>query len=356
VEKTDSSRSAASAAIDRRRVLKSALAGAGACVVGALPFATRARAADRLSIRLDWTPWGDQAAFHLANVKGWYKAHDLDVDIEDGNGTVTTVQIVGNGQYNCGYGALSAMMVARGKELPVRALATFARKSDIGLMVPVDSPIHSPKDLAGKTLGYTAGSLEAPFIDLFLSAGGLTRDQVHLTNLDGSAKIGSYLAGRLDGAFSSLPFFLPPAQAVRPSRGIAFADYGLEFPSFGIFATDDAIKSNHDALKRFVSVTAGAWGYILQGHEEDAMEAMVTDRPQSKLKPDVLLGQIKSFETFFTTAASKGKPAGFQMPADWEAGMATLKKVNLVPKDAQAKDYYTNELFDEAIYHSVATA
>lgn len=344
--------------IGRRRLLRGTLA--GACVLGTSglgAFIGPARAAGSdLSIRLDWTPWGDQAAFHLANAKGWYKEHGLDVDIEDGNGTVTTVQIVGNGQYGCGYAALSAMMVARAKGLPIRALATYARRSDIGLMVPVDSPIHGPKDLAGKQIGYTAGSLEAPFIDLFLAAGGLTRDQVGLTNLDGSAKIGNYLAGRLDGAFSSLPFFLPPAQAVRPSRGISFGDYGLKFPSFGIFATEDAIKRNRDALTRFVSISSGAWGYIVKGHEEEAVQAMIADRPQAKLKPDVLMGQIKSFETFFDTPASAGKPVGYQVLADWQAGIDTLKQVKLVPADAQASDYFTDDTFDEALYRRIVGA
>ena len=331
-----------------------AFVAASALAVLLLGAAAWAAGPDHLSIRLDWTPWGDQAAFHLAQVKGWYRANNLDVDIEDGNGTVTTVQIVGNGQYDAGYAALSAMMVARQKGLPVRAIATYLRKSDIGLMVPVDSPIKSPKDLAGKKIGYTAGSLEAPFIDLFLAAGGLTRDQVGLTNLDGSAKIGNYLAGRLDGAFSSLPFFLPLASKARPSRGIAFTDYGLKFPSFGIFATEASIKKNRAALTRFVSVTSGTWAYILKGHEEEAVQAMIKDRPQSKLKPDLLLGQIKSFETFFDTPASRGKPVGYQAAADWNAAVDTLEKVKLVEPGAKASDFYTDELFDPAIYNRIA--
>jgi NitT/TauT family transport system substrate-binding protein len=49
-----------------------ALAGAGAL---ALPHI--ARAADALTVKLDFFPWGVHAAMHLANVKGWFKEEGL---------------------------------------------------------------------------------------------------------------------------------------------------------------------------------------------------------------------------------------------------------------------------------------
>src|SRR3546814_10726768 len=41
--------------------------------------AAAAQALEPLKVRLDWTPWGVQAAFHLAQHKGWYKQAGLDV-------------------------------------------------------------------------------------------------------------------------------------------------------------------------------------------------------------------------------------------------------------------------------------
>jgi NitT/TauT family transport system substrate-binding protein len=326
-----------------------------ACALAVLAGTASAAEPDAIRMRLDWTPWGNQAAFHLAQVKGWYKAANLDVTIEDGNGSVTTIQIVGNGEYDVGYASLSSMAVARGKGLQVQAIAGYARRSDIGVMVPIDSDIKTPKDLKGKHIGYTAGSLEGPFVDLFLkTAAGLTRDQLELTNLDGSAKLGNYKAGRLDGAFSTIPFFLPPVSKERPSRAIALADYGFQFPSYGLFATEETIKKRGAALTRFVSVSSAAWAYILKGHEDEAVQAIIADRDHAKLDPDVLLGQIKSFEDFMFTPATRGKPIGYQAPADWDAAVTTLEKVDLLPSGTNAADFYTNTLFDEATYDRVA--
>ncbi|MGD0027129.1 MAG: ABC transporter substrate-binding protein [Xanthobacteraceae bacterium] len=310
---------------------------------------------DAIRMRLDWTPWGNQAACHLAQVMGWYKAANLDVTIDDGNGSVTTIQIVGNGEYDVGYASLSSMAVARGKGLPVRAIAGYARLSDIGVIVPVNSEITTPKDLKGKHIGYTAGSLEGPFVDPFLKvAADLTRDQLDLTNMDGSAKLGNYKAGRLDGAFSTIPFFLPPVADVRPSRAITLADYGFKFPSYGLFATEDTINKRGPVLTRFVSVTSAAWAYILKGHEDQAVKAILADRPNAKLDPNVLLGQIKSFEDFMITPATRGKPIGYQAPSDWSDARVTLENVNLLQPDVKAEDLYTNALFDQAVYDRIA--
>ena len=55
--------------------------------------ASTAMAQDKLSVRLDFSPWGVQAAMHLAQNKGWFKEAKLDVDIQDGRGSGNTIQL-----------------------------------------------------------------------------------------------------------------------------------------------------------------------------------------------------------------------------------------------------------------------
>lgn len=108
--------------------------------VAAMIF-TPANAAETLRVRLDWTPWGDQLPFHLAIKKGWYAKQGLDVQLEDGNGSVSTVQIVGNGAYDLGHASLATMAIARSKGLKVRSVAGFIRQNDIGLMIGKDTGV-----------------------------------------------------------------------------------------------------------------------------------------------------------------------------------------------------------------------
>jgi NitT/TauT family transport system substrate-binding protein len=318
-------------------------------VLGSGIGAAFAQGTEKVSVRLDWTPWGVHAPFHLAAQKGWFRTAGLDVELEDGNGSVTTVQIVGQGRFDVGHASLAPMMIARDKGLPVRAIANFARKSDVGLLVPQGSGITSPKQLAGKKLIFTAGSLEAPFLDAFLAAGGLKRDQLELLNVEAAAKTSTYLAGRADGVFSTVPFVLPIVAAGRPADAILFADYALEFPSFGLFATDDRIKQRGAALGKFASIVSGAWRYIYEGHEDEAVQAIIAARPQARLDAKILRGQIDSVKPFFATKASEGKPVGWMAEADWDAAVKTLSSAQLIKVGTSGGDFFTNDLLDQRI-------
>lgn len=312
-------------------------------------------AAETLRVRLDWTPWGNQAPFHLAAKKGLFAAAGLDVELVDGNGSVSTVQIVGNGsEFDVGHASLSPMAIARAKGLPVKAIAGFVRQNDIGLLVPKDSGIAKPADLKGKKLAFTAGSLEAPFIDRFLAAGNLTRADVELIAVDAAAKGGTYMMGRTDGVFSTVPFILPVVNAQRPSSVLRFSDYGLAFPSFGLFATERSIAAKGPALKTFGSIVAGMWTYILSGHEDEAVAAIIEARPQAKLNPAILRAQIEALKGYITTPATTGKPMGVMAEADWTEALAVLAAGGLVPAGQDAGAYFTNDLIDPAVVARVA--
>lgn len=320
----------------------------GAALVLALSANAVAQPADKLTVRLDWTPWGNHAAIHLAQQKGWFKQAGLDVETEDGNGSVTTVQLAGSGKFDVGHASLAPMMIARDKGLAVKAIANFVRKNDIGLLVPQGSGIRSPKDLAGKKIIFTAGSLEAPFLDKFLAAGGLKRDQVELLNVEAAAKVGTYLANRADGVFSTVPFVLPVAAATRPSDAVLFSDYGLQFPSFGLVASEDKIREKRAALTRFASIVAGAWMYIYAGNQDEGVQAIIAQRPQAKLDPKVLRAQIDSLKDFFTTPATAGQPLGVMAEADWNTAVQTLTEGGLI-RGGKGADFFTNDLLDRAL-------
>jgi len=187
-------------------------------------------------------------------------------------------------------------MIARDKGLPVKAVAVFARLSDVGLLVPQGAGIKGPQDLKGKKVAYTAGSLEAPFIDAFLAAGGLKKSDIELINVDAAGKAATYAAGRTDAAFSTIPFFLPVVSQTRPSEGIRFADYKLNMPSFGLFAPESKLATRREAISKFASVVGAAWQYVYDGHEDEAVDAIVAQRPQAKLDKKVLRGQIDAID------------------------------------------------------------
>lgn len=309
----------------------------------ASPGPTRAASLQPMVVQLDWLPHPMHAAFHLAVVKGWYKDAGLDVTFKDGSGSVVTVQVVGSGNFDIGHANLASMAIGRGKGLPVRAIAGFMRKSDMGALVPVESDIKTVKDLAGKKVIYTSGSLEAPFMDAFFAAGGLGRDKVTLLSVNAAAKFSTYIAKAGDAVVTTVPFGQALLYKPRPSRGILFADYGLPLPGFGLIATESTIKNKPKEVAAFVDATIKAWTYIMDGHEKEGIDAIIAQRPQAKIDPEMFMRGLIEDIKFFNTEATKDKPFGWMAESDWAATIKAMIEADVVPKDSKPADFFTNQ-------------
>jgi len=328
------------------RLMAAAIAGAAAVFVAGT---ASAQALKPLTVRLDWVTHGMHAAFHLATEKDAYRKAGLDVKMEDGNGSVVTVQLVGSGNFDVGHANLASMAMGRDKGLPVISIAGYLRRSDMGVLTPVELNIKTVKDLERKRLLYTTGSLEAPFLDAFFKAGGTSRDKINLVSVAAAAKINTYVSGGGEGVISTVPNFLSLVKAKRPSNAIHFVDYGLALPGFGLLTTDDTMKKKPDELGRFVKVINETWAYILQGDAQvlEAVKAMAKQRPQAQIDEKIMVEQVKDYlDYFYSKNAGKDKPIGWQAEADWADAVKAMSEADVIKKSSKPSDFYTNQFID----------
>lgn len=311
----------------------------------AIALGTPASAQDKLTVRLDFSPWGVQSAMHLAKNKGWFKEANLDVDIQDGRGSGNTIQLVNAGQADVGQVQVGLVGSARTKGATIRSIATFQRRTDLCILVDKGSPISRVADLRGKTVVVFAASPWTPFIDVYLKSGGLTRDDLKVDVVDPAALWGTYIAKRADGLMSTVGSALPIAEEPRPSKCLLASDANVAFPSYGLVAREDTIASKGPTLRRLIQVEQRAWQWLRE-HPEDGVKAMIAERPDAKLDPKVLLGQIKLTLDYFDTPASKGKPIGWQAKEDWDAALKSMEAAGVVNAGWKSSDYYTNALID----------
>ncbi|MBL8705558.1 MAG: ABC transporter substrate-binding protein, partial [Rhodospirillales bacterium] len=177
-----------------------------------------ASAQEKISVRLDFSPWGVQAAMHLANDKGWFKAEGLEVDVQDGRGSGNTLQLVNAGQVDVGQIQVGLIGQARANGATVKSIAGFSKKTDLAVLVDRDSPIKTVKDFEGKSVVVFAASPWAPFVDAWLKAGGMDKTKVNVMFVDPAALWGTYTAKRADGLMSTVGSALPVAEGPRPSK------------------------------------------------------------------------------------------------------------------------------------------
>ncbi|MEJ8573567.1 ABC transporter substrate-binding protein [Microbaculum marinum] len=304
---------------------------------------TTAQAQDPLTVRLDFSPWGVHAGMHLAQDRGWFEEAGLNVEIQDGRGSGNTLQLVNAGQVDVGQIQLGLLGAAREEGATIKSFAGFQRKTDLCILVDKDSDATEIADLKGKKLVVFAASPWAAYIDDFLAAGGLTRDDTEILFVDPAALWGTYTAGRADGLMSTIGSAIPVAENSRPSKCLMLDLAGLHFPSYGLIATEETIQNRGDELKTLVEVEQRAWEEIKKDPDL-GVKAIMAQRPDAKLDPKVLREQIQITVDYFDTPATEGKPIGWQAKEDWEAALQGMEKTGLVKPGWNAEDYYTNDL------------
>jgi NitT/TauT family transport system substrate-binding protein len=319
-----------------RGSLHAALIAGVACLA-----APAARAADQVSLRLDWLPSGYHAPLFLAAARGYYEKQGIDLKILDGKGTNVALQAVASGNDTIAIANLSTMVEAVGKGMPVVGIGGLIQRLPDSIISLASAPLKTPKDLEGKTGSTVATSAIFKLFPAFAAATHLDMSKVKVVPVDAGAVLTSLLQGQVDFATG---WAFTDALRVAAQKPIAppmlMADYGINVLGNGFVVSRDTAKAKGDMLKRFMAATAA--GYTASEKEpEAAIDAMIAARPEVN-KP-VVLEQLKQLPAFFATEHSKGKPFGWTSQADWEQTVDLLHKYFDLKAQIDIPTLYTND-------------
>lgn len=307
----------------------------------------RAFADDALSVRVDFAPWGVHAPLHLSHAKGWFKEANLAVDLQDGTGTLNTINLVAAGSVDVGLVQLGPMAIARGQGLPITSFAGFLRKCDLAVLVDAKTGPKTPKELAGKKLACFASSMWAPYIDTYIKRIGLTRgegpNQVNVVMVSPVTMVPTYAAGGVDG-FMSLKEFGAYVDETRPTHSFLTTDVGLSIPSYGFIATEQTMQKKKDVLTRLAASQRKAWEYTFAApeHIDEAAKATLANRADKQLNLTVIRKQVALMQEFLDTPSTKGKPIGWQSEDDWKDALALMVETGQIKDGTKPSAYYTN--------------
>ena len=331
----------------KRRSVLALIAGGAASFT---PPWIHAQSLDTMAIKLDWSPHAMHCPFHLCTERGWFKKAGLDVTtIEDGTGSTTTVQVVGGGgQFDVGHAALAPMAIGAAKGLNIISVAGFLRKGDMGILVDQKLGVKKLQELEGKSINFTAGSLEGPFVEPFFALNKMP-GKVKLVNVSAQAKLSTYVQGSVDGIVTSVPTFFVMLRKIRPVEPLLFADYGLNLPGFGLVVRPDALKTKGEPIRRLASLLCATWEYIYAGNQDEAARALVAQRPKGGISREEVVDSLAVYRPFFYSDSTKGAPIGMQNEADWSATLSQMEVAKVVPAGTKPSQYFTNAYIDHAL-------
>lgn len=316
--------------------IKTGLALAGALAVMA---AGSAKAADDVTLRLDWVLGGYHAVWHYAKDQGVFAKHGINISLKEGRGSMTTSQTVGNESDEFGTADGGAMMVLRSKGLKVKMVAGYLRTGPSALIFPKAKGWKSWKDVNNAKIADSAGGSTIFLFKAVEKAMGLKGNKVVL--VAPPAKVSSVLSGKVD-ATNSFGFLQVPIMSSKgtPAQMFSFADAGVNMPGLAVIAHENLINKKADLVGRMVAATQEALK-IVQDNPGAAIDSLRKVKPT--LNRDLHLAILKSSFALYHSAGSKGKPLGWIPPSDIENAQNILVEYEQIKKKAPISDYYTNQ-------------
>lgn len=306
-----------------------------------------AKAADQVSVQLDWVVRGNHAMFFVARDKGYFKDNGIEVTaIRKGTGSVDALRLVGAGNAEFGFGDLPTLAIARSQAVPVVALAAVNQRSPMGMIALAKTEtLSKPEDLKGLDVGvHTAGSTYV-FLRAFLAANGMSETDIKKNTV--SPPYENYLLlGRVTAVPGYIDAEVPELEAKAGGPGslsiIMGADWGYNVYGSGLFTSEALIKEKPELVEHFTAAYLKAFADVIANPGE-AADIIIKANPEYAKKRDILVKQLEADikSTFFSAETAKDGIGAMTLET-WTATAKTLRDQGVMKKDIDLEAAFSN--------------
>ncbi|MCP1337485.1 ABC transporter substrate-binding protein [Futiania mangrovi] len=199
-----------------RRVLTAAVA-----AILALGAAQGARAAEPMTVLLDWFVNPDHAPLIVAEQRGYFAEEGLDVTLIEPADPNDPPKLLAAGQGDVAVSYQPQLHIFADRGLPVVRIGTLVATPLTSLVALKDGPVQAVADLKGKKVGFSVGGFEDAVLGAMLETHGLTLGDVELVNVNFSLSP-ALLARQVDAVIGAYRNFELNQLEIEGAEGIAF--------------------------------------------------------------------------------------------------------------------------------------
>jgi NitT/TauT family transport system substrate-binding protein len=245
------------------------VAGAAGTTLVGRPGRAVAQPLTKVKFTLPWVPEGSNLYAFVAKNKGFWKKRGLDVDVARGFGSVAATQALGGGQFDFGHAVTPVIILQISKGLPIMSIAQFTYKNTMGFGVLEDSPIKTPKDLEGKTVGWTPTSGEVPFFPVFAKQAGIDESKIKFVNMNIEVRYRALMDKQIDAMTDFAVSAIPPIVTQGfPLRWTLYSNYGINLYESSLMAQPKMVKEKPELCHAVVDGAMEAVSFALLNPEE----------------------------------------------------------------------------------------
>ncbi|WP_029138341.1 ABC transporter substrate-binding protein [Nakamurella lactea] len=272
-----------------------------------------------VTLMLNWYPYGEHAPLYLGLKTGIFTDHGINLTIVPGKGSGTVAKAIGQKQATFGWVDTPAVLSAVQAGVPIKSVGVFYQTTPSAVQFFKDQNITKPSDLKGKKIAITPGDPFTVAFGAFLTANGMTTDDVQLVNVDPSAKISSVISGQADALLGFIDDQGPTiAQKTgREMSYLRFADFGVLYLGTGLVAPTDTISDDPELVRAMVAAVSESFTAAVK--DPDAAIASMAGVSPNLPEESVLAEQWKLGQTSLSTPNTTSLPPGANSEKDWES-------------------------------------
>ena len=221
------------------------LALAVCCGLGAA--SQTAQAQTKVVLRTDFKFNGYDAPYELAIARGYYKAVGLDVSVEQGQGSATTVQTVASGVDTFGLANSGTTVLGiSAQNIPVKILAVYSQTNTMGFIYHADDNFDGKlPSMKGRIVISSAGSADAKLMDPTLATAGMTTADVKMQLVNIAARVPLFLQTPKSFLTGFETGDLLRARLKEPNaKFIPYAKYGIVAYGTGLIVSTETLAKS----------------------------------------------------------------------------------------------------------------
>jgi NitT/TauT family transport system substrate-binding protein len=257
----------------------------------------------RSPFRIGLVTWIGYGPFYVAKEKGFFKEHDVDVDLQRIEGDVERRAAIAAGRLDAVALTLDAMIVLRTHGIPLKTVMAIDASNGGDGLVAVKA-IQRVEDLKGKQIAFPTGLPSHFFLYSVLAERGMKMSDIKPIVMDADQAGSAFASGKIDAAVTWEPWL---SKASEIGRGHVLVD-SRKFPGLIVdvlFVREDALSKRRRDVEGVIKAWYKAVEFV-DAHPADARRIMgkafgLSEDAVSRLLPGIRLegksGNKRAFGT-----------------------------------------------------------
>jgi putative hydroxymethylpyrimidine transport system substrate-binding protein len=292
---------------------------------------------------LDWYPNAIHSFIYTAIENGYFKEEGLKVNIKYPSNATDPLTLPAAGKATIGIYYQPDIAMARSNEkVPIKSIGAIVHTPLNVIISLKEININTPKDLSGKTIGYSGNPLNTEYVKTMVKADGGDPNSIKVVDV-GFELLSSMITKKVDATTGGLINHEVPVleHEGHPVNYFDPSKYGVPNYYEEVFvASDKTLKEKPETLKKFMK--AAKKGYEFTKSNPDKSLKILLNNQQKDNFPLTEEVEKKSMSILLPKMASDKEPFLYQDKKVWQDNIDWLYKQGLIKEKIKAEDCFVN--------------